>query len=168
MRIGSYKLELEKRVALSGWEAASISLIAILFALAFFSKQSSLSAAAACFLSLFLEGRRRKSLAFFGLFLLLVGVGLAGCRAVYGRDYFLNAYSYVATAPISLHRSIKHVSVAVVLYIVPLAAWVYLAFRAFRDRGLALIDPHGDLAEEILEFIPKRRINDVIYFNPAD
>jgi len=35
-------------------------------------------------------------------------------------------------------------------------------------NGLALIDPHGDLAENILHFIPKRRINDVIYFNPAD
>jgi hypothetical protein len=34
--------------------------------------------------------------------------------------------------------------------------------------GLALIDPHGDLAEGILELIPERRLNDVIYFNPAD
>ena len=34
--------------------------------------------------------------------------------------------------------------------------------------GLALIDPHGDLAEEILDLIPDRRIKDVIYFNPAD
>jgi len=36
------------------------------------------------------------------------------------------------------------------------------------DNGLALIDPHGDLAEDVLHFIPKRRIEDVIYFNPAD
>ncbi len=35
-------------------------------------------------------------------------------------------------------------------------------------RGAALIDPHGDLAEEILNYVPKERINDVIYFNPAD
>jgi DNA helicase HerA-like ATPase len=35
-------------------------------------------------------------------------------------------------------------------------------------NGLALIDPHGDVAEDILHFIPKRRIKDVIYFNPAD
>ncbi|MBW1716110.1 MAG: type IV secretion system DNA-binding domain-containing protein, partial [Deltaproteobacteria bacterium] len=34
--------------------------------------------------------------------------------------------------------------------------------------GLALIDPHGDLAEDILRLVPKRRIEDVIYFNPAD
>ncbi len=34
--------------------------------------------------------------------------------------------------------------------------------------GLALIDPHGDIAEEILDYVPKKRIKDVIYFNPAD
>lgn len=37
-----------------------------------------------------------------------------------------------------------------------------------KGRGLAVIDPHGDLSEIILNYIPKRRINDVIYFNPAD
>jgi hypothetical protein len=37
-----------------------------------------------------------------------------------------------------------------------------------KDRGLAIIDPHGDLSDIILDYIPKRRINDVIYFNPAD
>ncbi len=35
-------------------------------------------------------------------------------------------------------------------------------------NGLALIDPHGDLAEDVLSFVPKRRVKDVIYFNPAD
>lgn len=37
-----------------------------------------------------------------------------------------------------------------------------------KDRGLAIIDPHGDLCDIVLDYIPKRRINDVIYFNPAD
>ena len=36
------------------------------------------------------------------------------------------------------------------------------------DRGIAFIDPHGEAAEELLDYIPKGRINDVIYFNPAD
>jgi len=35
-------------------------------------------------------------------------------------------------------------------------------------NGLALIDPHGDLTEAVLNSTPKRRIKDVIYFNPAD
>jgi len=35
-------------------------------------------------------------------------------------------------------------------------------------NGLALIDPHGDLAEKVLRLVPRDRIDDVIYFNPAD
>lgn len=35
-------------------------------------------------------------------------------------------------------------------------------------NGIAVVDPHGDLAEKILNFIPASRINDVVYFNPAD
>ena len=37
-----------------------------------------------------------------------------------------------------------------------------------QGNGLAIIDPHGDLAETLLSHIPKKRINDVIYFNPSD
>ncbi len=35
-------------------------------------------------------------------------------------------------------------------------------------RGVAVIDPHGDLADGVLELIPKERIDDVVYFNPSD
>jgi hypothetical protein len=35
-------------------------------------------------------------------------------------------------------------------------------------KGIAVIDPHGDLAETILKYIPQDRIDDVIYFNPDD
>ncbi len=34
--------------------------------------------------------------------------------------------------------------------------------------GFAFIDPHGDVAEELLAMIPKERTEDVIYFCPAD
>ncbi len=37
-----------------------------------------------------------------------------------------------------------------------------------KDRGLGIIDPHGDLSEIILDFIPKRRMNDVVYLEPFD
>ena|SRR3989339_269672 len=37
-----------------------------------------------------------------------------------------------------------------------------------RGKGVAVVDPHGELVENILRFIPNRRINDVIYFNPSD
>ncbi len=36
------------------------------------------------------------------------------------------------------------------------------------DEGIAIIDPHGDLCETALDYIPSSRINDVIYFDPSD
>jgi hypothetical protein len=35
-------------------------------------------------------------------------------------------------------------------------------------RGLALIDPHGDLSEAVLRAVPSKRTNDVILFDAAD
>jgi CxxC-x17-CxxC domain-containing protein len=35
-------------------------------------------------------------------------------------------------------------------------------------RGVGFIDPHGETAEALLDFIPANRVNDVVYFNPAD
>ncbi len=34
--------------------------------------------------------------------------------------------------------------------------------------GIAIIDPHGSLIEDIMPFIPRERADDVIYFNPGD
>ena len=38
----------------------------------------------------------------------------------------------------------------------------------YAGHGVGLVDPHGDFAEKIINYIPPRRINDVVYFNPAD
>ena len=37
-----------------------------------------------------------------------------------------------------------------------------------KGNGVAFVDPHGEAAERLLDFIPSKRVNDVIYFNPAD
>lgn len=37
-----------------------------------------------------------------------------------------------------------------------------------KGRGLAVIDPHGDLAEDLLATVPESRVDDLIYFNPFD
>jgi len=34
--------------------------------------------------------------------------------------------------------------------------------------GLAVIDPHGDLAEAVINFVPSHRINDVVILDPSD
>lgn len=36
------------------------------------------------------------------------------------------------------------------------------------NEGVAVIDPHGDLTEIILDYIPANRINDVIYLDPSN
>lgn len=38
----------------------------------------------------------------------------------------------------------------------------------FHNQGYAIIDPHGDFAIDNMRFIPGSRIEDVVYFNPAD
>ncbi len=47
-----------------------------------------------------------------------------------------------------------------------------IAHLAIQDiqlgHGVAVIDPHGDLVEQIIGNIPKERIDDVVYFNPSD
>lgn len=35
-------------------------------------------------------------------------------------------------------------------------------------RGVAVVDPHGELIDHILDLIPEERLEDVVYFNPAD
>ncbi len=49
---------------------------------------------------------------------------------------------------------------------------VFLENLAFQDmcdgRGFAFIDPHGDAVEALLKRMPQERIDDVIYFDPAD
>jgi hypothetical protein len=38
----------------------------------------------------------------------------------------------------------------------------------YAGHGVGVVDPHGDFAEKIIDYIPANRINDVVYFNPAD
>lgn len=37
-----------------------------------------------------------------------------------------------------------------------------------QGHGVALIDPHGDLAEDLLDHFPPSRADDLVYFNPSD
>jgi energy-coupling factor transporter ATP-binding protein EcfA2 len=37
-----------------------------------------------------------------------------------------------------------------------------------QGRGLAFVDPHGNTAEKLLEYVPPERVKDVLYFAPFD
>ena len=47
-----------------------------------------------------------------------------------------------------------------------------LSFMARQDvqngEGICMVDPHGDLIEDILHYIPKERAKDIVVFNPSD
>lgn len=44
-----------------------------------------------------------------------------------------------------------------------------LAIQDIKDgKGVAIVDPHGDLVNDVLGHIPKHRVDDVIIFNPSD
>lgn len=49
---------------------------------------------------------------------------------------------------------------------------VFIGYLARQDLwagdGLCVIDPHGDLVEDILSFTPRERVEDIIVFDPAD
>lgn len=49
---------------------------------------------------------------------------------------------------------------------------VFLAYMARQDvqagEGICVIDPHGDLVEDILMYVPKERAKEIIVFDPAD
>ena len=43
-----------------------------------------------------------------------------------------------------------------------------MAIADIRNRaGVAVIDPHGDLSDILLDFIPSYRVNDVAYLDPS-
>ncbi|MFA5767531.1 MAG: type IV secretion system DNA-binding domain-containing protein, partial [Candidatus Paceibacterota bacterium] len=44
-----------------------------------------------------------------------------------------------------------------------------MAIQDIQDgKGIGFVDPHGEASEELLDYIPASRINDVIYINPGD
>ena len=60
-------------------------------------------------------------------------------------------------------------------YIIWKSGWgksVFIGYLARQDvwngDGVCVIDPHGDLVEDVLAYVPKERAKDVIIFDPAD
>jgi len=44
-----------------------------------------------------------------------------------------------------------------------------MAIQDIQDgKGIGFVDPHGEASEELLDYVPASRINDVIYINPGD
>lgn len=45
----------------------------------------------------------------------------------------------------------------------------YMVRQDIRNgEGVCVIDPHGDLVEDILKYVPKERARDIVFFDPSD
>lgn len=60
-------------------------------------------------------------------------------------------------------------------YVIWKSGWgksVFIGYLARQDLrnwdGICVVDPHGDLVEDVLSFAPKERAKDIIVFDPAD
>ena len=60
-------------------------------------------------------------------------------------------------------------------YVIWKSGWgksVYIGYLARQDlrnwEWLCVVDPHGDLVEDVLSFAPKERAKDIVIFDPAD
>lgn len=45
---------------------------------------------------------------------------------------------------------------------------IYQDLHNDREHGLCVLDPHGDLVDELLELVPRSRKDDVVFINPRD
>jgi len=46
--------------------------------------------------------------------------------------------------------------------------WNMIVDDINKGRGVAVVDPHGDLVRDVMDYIPDNRIDDVVFFSPAD
>jgi CxxC-x17-CxxC domain-containing protein len=44
----------------------------------------------------------------------------------------------------------------------------FISQDIMNGEGVCVVDPHGELVEGVLKMVPKSRLKDVVYFNPAD
>ena len=83
--------------------------------------------------------------------------------------FFLGVNSRGYAVPLSLDARRRHMAV---FGKSGAGKTTLLANLAVRDMqagdGVCVLDPHGDLAQSLLDFVPKRRTNSTIYFNPSD
>ncbi|NUM25216.1 MAG: type IV secretion system DNA-binding domain-containing protein [Candidatus Buchananbacteria bacterium] len=93
-------------------------------------------------------------------------VGLSSNGLLLGENIYRGKKSNIYLAPDDRRRH---------MYIIGMTGTgksVLMSNLAIQDiragKGVCVIDPHGSLVESILESIPKERIDEVIYFNPAD
>ncbi len=85
---------------------------------------------------------------------------------VLGKTNFRGSQSIFGVKPIDRRRHIYVIGKTGMGKSTLLENMIYSDIMA--GRGVGVIDPHGDLADAVLNFIPSNRINDVVLVDPSD
>jgi hypothetical protein len=85
---------------------------------------------------------------------------------VLGKTNFRGSQTTFGVKPIDRRRHIYVIGKTGMGKSTLLENMIYSDIQA--GKGVGVIDPHGDLADAVMEFVPKSRLNDVILIDPAD
>ncbi|MEK7085811.1 MAG: DUF87 domain-containing protein [Patescibacteria group bacterium] len=85
---------------------------------------------------------------------------------VLGRTNFRGAHQVFGIKPTDRRRHVYIIGKTGMGKSTLLENMIYSDIMA--GKGVGVIDPHGDLADAVCNFIPKNRINDVVLIDPAD
>lgn len=110
----------------------------VAFTAAFFSKQSAVLAPAAAFLSLFLQGKRRSTVALAGAYCALMAAGFGICHLLFGEAFFVNAFQYAGVAHFNKRWAVTRVEDFMLANFAPVAAWLVFATMAWHRKRLLL------------------------------
>ncbi len=83
-----------------------------------------------------------------------------------GRTNFRGAHGVFGIKPLDRRRHIYVIGKTGMGKSTLLENMIYSDIMA--GKGVGLIDPHGDLADAVLSFVPPNRTNDVVLIDPAD
>ncbi len=87
-------------------------------------------------------------------------------NTILGRSNFRGAQQIFGIKPIDRRRHIYIIGKTGMGKSTVLENMIYSDIVA--GKGVGVIDPHGDLADAVLNFIPKNRVNDVVLVDPSD
>ncbi len=98
----------------------------------------------------------------------LPGLELIGDEAVtvLGKTNFRGSQEVFGVKPVDRRRHVYVIGKTGMGKSTLLENMIYSDIMA--GKGVGVIDPHGDLADAVLNFIPTNRINDVMLIDPAD
>lgn len=84
---------------------------------------------------------------------------------VLGENVYRNSHTVVT---LSLEQRLRHVYIIGATGTGKSTLLLNLVRQRAEEESFVLLDPHGDLIDKVLEYLPEKRYDDIIVFDPAD